>query len=120
MIKNMTCIQCPQGCQLKVDIENSYVIKVAGNKCPKGEAYAKQEIENPLRTLASGVLAKGLELKIVPVKTAQPIPKAKISEAMERIKKIFLTKPVSCGEVIEKNFLGLDVDLIATRTANRL
>lgn len=119
MIKYMTCIQCPQGCQLKVDTENGYVLSVAGNKCPKGEAYAKQEIENPMRTLASGVLAKGLELKIVPVKTAHPIPKAKIFEAMERVKKIVLTKPISCGEVIEKNFLGLGVDLIATRTVGK-
>lgn len=118
MIKNMTCIQCPQGCQLKVNTENGYVISVTGNKCPKGEAYAKQEIANPMRTLASGVLAKGLELKIVPVKTAQPIPKAKIAEAMERIKNIVLTRSVACGEVIEKNFLSLGVDLVATRTVN--
>lgn len=117
MIKNMTCIQCPQGCQLKVDIENGYVIKVTGNKCPKGEAYAKQEIENPMRTLTSTVLTKGLELKMIPVKTSRPIPKSKLDEGMKQIKNVILEKPVKAGEVIVQRFLDLDIDLIVTRTA---
>lgn len=117
MIKKITCIECPQGCQLEVDIENGYVVKVTGQKCKKGEAYAKQEIENPMRVLTSVVLTQGLEIKMVPVKTSQPIPKAKLLPAIEAVKKIRLKYPVKVGDTVEKNLLELGVDLISTRDA---
>ncbi len=118
MTKKFTCIQCPIGCPLVAEIENGYLVKLAGNKCPKGEQYAKQEIENPLRTITSTVLAEGLSITMIPVKTDQPIPKNKIFEAMEEIRKIKITKPVLIDEVIINNFLGLNVNLITTREAN--
>ena len=118
MIKKMTCIACPNGCQLEVDEEGGHVIKVTGNKCEKGDAYARQEVENPLRVLSSTVLAQGLDLKLVPVRTSEPIPKGRIFEGIAEIRKMRLTKPVKAGEVIANNFLGLDgVDLIAARPA---
>lgn len=118
MKKIMTCIQCPKGCSLSVETENGKVISVSGNQCPKGEAYARQEIENPLRVLTSSVVTEGLDLKMVPVKTDQPIPKAKLIEAMYELKQIVLTKPVKKGDCIKKNLLGLDVNVIANRSAS--
>ena len=120
MLKKITCIECPTGCQLEVDAEGGYVVKVTGNKCEKGEAYARQEIENPMRILTSTVMAQGLGLKMVPVRTNKPIPKAKLIKAMEEIKKIRLDKPVKTGEAVQNNFLGLAVDLIATREVSIL
>ena len=119
MIRKMTCIACPNGCQLEVDEAGGRVISVTGNKCEKGPAYARQEVENPLRVLSSTVLAKGLELKLVPVRTSQPIPKGKLFEGIAEIRKIRLARPVKAGEIIVKNFLGLEADLIAARTVNR-
>jgi CxxC motif-containing protein len=113
--KTLTCIECPQSCALTVDIENNKVIKVEGGKCPKGEKYAVFEVENPVRILTSTVLTKGLSLKILPVKTNKPIPKSKIIQAAEAIKKIKITKPVGLGDIIVENFLNLGVNLIATR-----
>jgi CxxC motif-containing protein len=117
MIKQMTCIECPVGCSLSVDIENCHVIKVAGNKCPKGEAYAVSEVENPVRILTSVVLAQGLELKMVPVRTEKPIPKAKLLEGMDAVKKIRITQSLSVGDIVAEDFLGLGVNLIVTRDA---
>lgn len=117
MIKNLTCIECPKSCFLAVDIENCKVVKVSGNKCSKGEKYALLEIENPVRIFTSTILTKGLTLKMLPVRTDLPIPKAKIYAAMDEIKKIKLNKPVRAGEVISANFLGLNLNLIATRSA---
>lgn len=117
MIKQMTCIECPVGCSLSVDIENCRVIKVAGNKCPKGEAYAVSEVENPVRILTSAVLAQGLEFKMVPVRTEKPIPKAKLLEGMDAVKKIRITRPLSVGDIVAENFLGLGINLIVTRDA---
>ncbi len=117
MPKMITCIDCPQGCRLEVETDGSRVISVTGNKCEKGAAYAGEEIANPRRVVTSTVLARGLELKLVPVRTSGPIPKDKIGEAMREIRELSLERPVTVGEAIERNFLGLGVDLVATRSA---
>lgn len=117
MIKKMTCIECPQGCLLEVDIEGGHIIKLSGHKCPKGEIYAKQEVENPERILTSTVLTHGLAVKMLPVRTSRPIPKARLFEAMEEIKKVRLSKPVKVGDIVSRDFLGSGADLIATRSA---
>ena len=118
MTKKLTCIECPKGCLLSIDVENCRVVRVSGSECPEGEKYAIQEIENPTRILTSAVLAEGLSLKMVPVRTDKPIPKSKIMEAMSEIKKIRLKSPVKAGFVIVENFLGLGVNLLSTRNAS--
>ena len=115
MIRKITCIECPKGCALSVDIENCKVIKVSDSECPKGEAYAISEIEDPVRVLTSTVLARGLSLKMAPVRTDKPIPKAKILEAMDEIKKIKINAPLRAGDIIVRNFMNLKVNLIAAR-----
>jgi len=117
MTKKLICIDCPKGCRLTVNIENSKVIKVTGNECPEGEVYAVSEIENPVRILTSAVLCQGLSLKMLPVRTDKPIPKSMTFEAMGEIKKIKLKRPLNAGDIIVKNFLGLGVNLIAARRA---
>ncbi|MCX5687859.1 MAG: DUF1667 domain-containing protein [Candidatus Omnitrophica bacterium] len=114
-IRKMTCIECPKGCRLAVNIENGRVAKVTGNECPKGEKYAIGEVENPTRIFTSTVLGQGLELKMIPVRTDKAIAKSKIFEAMTQIKRIKISKPLNAGDIIIRNFLGLDVNLIATR-----
>lgn len=78
MKKKLTCILCPKGCVISLDLENGKIVTLEGNKCKRGETYAKSEIENPVRTLTATVLAEGLEIRMVPVKTSAPIPKTKL------------------------------------------
>ncbi|HBB65938.1 MAG: hypothetical protein A2X28_10340 [Elusimicrobia bacterium GWA2_56_46] len=118
MKRLMTCIECPQGCRLSVETGGLRVISVTGHRCPRGENYARQEVEAPMRTLTTAVLTRGLELKMLPVRTSKPIPKDRLQEAMEAVKRITLTSPVKTGAVIAENFLGLGVDLTATRELN--
>ena len=115
MIKELTCIECPISCSLMVDIENCRIVKVNGNQCPRGHDYAIAEIENPLRILTGVVLTKGLAIKMVPVRTDKPIPKARILEAAAEIKKLKVINPLGIGDIIVSNFMGLAVNLIATR-----
>lgn len=115
MNRKLTCIECPISCALSVDIEDCRVIKVSGNKCPKGETYAVSEIESPLRVLTSCVLTQGLSLKMIPVRTDKPIPKDKLKEAMVEVKRTKIGRDVSVGEIIIENFLDLGVNLVATR-----
>ncbi|MFA6370273.1 MAG: molybdopterin oxidoreductase, partial [Bacilli bacterium] len=44
----LICTSCPRGCHLQVD-EN---LNVTGNHCPRGIAYARDEITNPRRYIA--------------------------------------------------------------------
>ena len=117
MIKKMTCIECPKGCNLSVDIENCRVVKVDGAKCPKGTEYAVSEAENPVRIFTATIMAEGLNLKLVPVRTDKPVPKRDIFRAAEETGRMRITVPLEAGDTIIENFLGLGVRLLATREA---
>lgn len=116
MKKRLVCIECPAGCVLSVEVEGGRAIKTEGGRCPNAATWAAAEIENPVRILTSTVAATGLALKMVPVRTDSPISKQKISEAMAEVRKITLDRPVSGGDIIVQNFLGLGVNLVATRS----
>ena len=110
-MKEFICIVCPRGCHLKVDDD----MNVTGNTCPRGKVYALNEITNPTRMITSTVAIESEELKRLPVMTSMPIPKGKIFEVMEEINKVRIKAPIKIGDVIIKNVLGLDSDIIATR-----
>lgn len=109
----ITCIGCPLGCRLSVDVENDYA--VSGNSCKRGEAYGKNELKNPTRVLTTTVKASGGIHSRCPVRTEEPIPKGMLFEAMELLQKVELTAPVKCGDVVVENILNTGVNVIATR-----
>lgn len=113
--RTITCIECPVGCRLRVDVENCKAVKIEGNKCPKGEKYAINEAEDPVRILTSAVMAEGLSVRMVPVRTNKPVPKDRMLDIMAEIKRIRLKKAVGQGEVIVRDILGTGADLISTR-----
>ena len=110
-MKEFICIVCPRGCHLKVDDD----MNVTGNTCPRGKVYAINEITNPTRMITSTVAIVSKELNRVPVMTSNPIPKGKIFDVMNEINKVRVKAPIKIGDVIIKNVLGLDSDIIATR-----
>ncbi len=120
MSRLMTCIECPKGCRLELETDGSRLISVEGNECKRGITYARQEIEAPVRTLTTSVLTRGLELKMLPVRSSKPIPKGKLFAAMDAVKLITVTTPVKAGAVIAPDFLGLGADLVACRRLNKL
>ena len=52
---------------------------------------------------------------VLPVRTNKPIPKEKLKEGMQGVAQIEAQAPVKTGDVIVADFLGLGVDLVATR-----
>lgn len=117
----LTCIECPKGCKLFVGKDENGKLKVSGHSCLKGEKYAIDEVNSPVRILTSTVRAVGLVESMVPVRTSRPIPRDSLFSAMELIKSITLNSAVECGQVIVNNFMGLtDVDLVATRSINNV
>ena len=60
-IRELTCIGCPMGCALTVEIDDSNnVIKVLGNHCKRGEIYGQKECTNPTRIVTSTVGVEGV------------------------------------------------------------
>lgn len=114
-MKELICIICPRGCHLKVDDD----LNVTGNFCPRGEVYAKTELTHPTRTLTSTVkVMSEIEVRL-PVKSNKPLPKEKIFDAMEIINRTCVKAPIIIGDVVIKNILGLDVDIVATKDIRR-
>lgn len=107
MKKEMTCIVCPVGCRMTVETDDSgNVVSVEGNTCVRGKKYAVSELTNPVRTLTSSVRITGGTDAFLPVRTAQPIPKGMLFEAMKEIRKITVTAPVSVGDVVAADIAG--------------
>ena len=114
MEKKLTCIVCPLGCELVVTEKNG-VVSVGGNTCPKGEAYAKNELTNPMRTVTSTVLCE--DGGLVSVKTDNTIPKEKMQECMQIINSITAKLPISVGDIIIKDVFGSNI--VATQNRSK-
>jgi len=115
MIKEYTCIICPNGCELTAEFENGKVLSVEGATCKRGRDYVEQELTNPQRNIASSILLEGGMLPLVSVRLSKPIPKDKIFDVMAVIKKTRLQAPVQAGQVAIPNVLGLGSDVIVTK-----
>lgn len=114
----LVCINCPRGCNLDVHEINGE-IKVSGNSCPRGEQYAINEMTNPLRTLTSTVKVISEKYDRLPVITSSPIPKGKLIDAVKELKNIEIKVPVKMGDVVVSNILGLNIDVIASKTIEK-
>lgn len=113
--RELICINCPLGCPLTVSLQDGEVVKVAGNTCPRGDAYARKECTNPTRIVTSTVRVQGGRLPVVSVKTASDIPKGKMAECVKELKDITVTAPVHIGDILLKNAAGTGVNIIATK-----
>lgn len=112
---NLTCIGCPLGCALTVEMEDKEVKAVTGNTCPNGEAYARKEMTNPTRIVTSTVRVEGGRLPMVSVKTASDVPKGSIFDCIRALKDIDIPAPVTIGQVILPDIAGTGVPVIATK-----
>ena len=84
--------------------------------CRRGQEYARQELYNPCRVLTTTVPIRDGEIAMLPVRSSQAIPMAKLIEAMQQIANIEEKAPVKIGNVICRDIAGTGVSLIACRT----
>ena len=149
MLREFTCIMCPQGCTVFVELpedtkgnmpgknrteintaetnsaagntaetntarRESY--RISGNRCPRGAEYVIQEIENPMRNIATSILVEGGELPLASVRLTRPVPREKLFAVMEEIKTVKVSAPVREGEIVISDVLGLGSDVMVTKT----
>lgn len=137
-MSEIICITCPLGCHLSIKRISDADITVTGNRCPRGETYAREELLFPKRVvtttcravrppLAAGVgyggekIGSGAALFLyaprrVPVRTSAAFPKERIPELLALAASLKIGLPVRRGDVLVRDILGTGIDLIATRT----
>lgn len=111
-----TCIVCPKGCRLTIEEidESNGRIKVSGNLCKRGEIFAEEEINNPVRTLQTTVATGFGEFRRLPVKTSENIPKDSMFDVIKEAKKVVINRTVKAGDIILENVGGTGANLVAT------
>lgn len=118
--QKLTCIGCPLGCSISVSLSDNGEVSELLEIHVKKEKNMQEGGYKPSRVVTSIVKINNGDVNMVSVKTAEDIPKGKIFDCMEALKKITVTAPVQIGEVIIKNVCGTGVDVIATKKVNAL
>lgn len=122
MKNELICVVCPNGCLIDAEFTESnppHLIAFEGHKCPRGENWVRQEIENPMRTFSSSVLVKHGNFITGSVRTTKAVPLSKVMTVMEEIRKLSPEAPISVGDVLLRNPAGVETDIIATRSVDR-
>lgn len=115
--KDLVCTICPNSCSLTIELNSDgEAVKVIGNRCPRGEVFAKQEVVCPMRVLTSTVLLhneNGTE-SLLPVRSSDSFALGKHAQAMELLRHMAVKTPVKMGDMIIRNVLDTHVDMIAS------
>ena len=113
MTRELTCIVCPKGCQLTVELDGKKVVSVEGYTCKRGLTYAETECTAPMRTLTTTAAVEGGG--VVPVKTDKTIPKELLFEAMKAVNAARVPADAKLGYVVIENLLGTGANIVTTR-----
>jgi CxxC motif-containing protein len=117
---DFVCINCPLSCPLELTEEEGEVLEVSGNECKVGVKYAEEEFKDPRRVVTTTVTAKDGVLPLLPVRTAEAIPKRLVVEAVGALAGLVVEAPVTDGQVIYPDIVGTGVDVIASRDLARV
>lgn len=113
MKHQLICINCPRGCHLEAE-ENDGQIFVTGNACPRGDAYAKQELTDPRRVVTAVVRTDNPAQPYLPVKTDAPLPKRHIAALLNQLYQMTVHAPVASGTVVLTNIFDTGIAVVAT------
>lgn len=119
MVRELTCIGCPMGCNLTVTINEDNSIDVSGNTCIRGKEYGIKECTHPSRTVTSSVMVSHGSEAVVSVKTEKEIPKELIKDCIKALKGIEVKAPVRIGDIIISDFHNTGVNIIATKNVEK-
>ena len=114
MKKEIICTVCPMGCRITVEGEGENISSVTGYTCKRGEAYASAEFCHPVRILTTTVKTNCEKTPLLAVRSAKPLPKEKVMDCMEVIRKVEVKAPVSMYDVVVENICGTGVNIVAS------
>ena len=112
-MKELICISCPRGCHLQVKMQGDSW-QITGNVCPRGIAYARQELTDPRRIVTAVMPCEDPERPVIAVRTDLPCPKAMIPGLLNQLYRIKVKKSVKNGDIILKNIDNSGISVIVT------
>lgn len=115
--KELVCTVCPNSCNVTVERNGKgEAVKVTGNRCPRGEAFAKQEVTCPMRVITSTVLLRGEDGReaLLPVRSSEAFALSEHARTMELLRHMTVRAPVKMGDIVVRNVLDTGVDIIAS------
>lgn len=115
MKKEIICTVCPRGCHITVDGDGKKAVSIDGYGCKRGLTYAEAEYSNPVRILTTTVKVADKENELLPVRSNVPVPKDKLFDCMEVIKKTTVKLPIKRYDVLIKDICATGVDIVATK-----
>ncbi len=118
--QNLICVTCPRGCSLTISYDDQDQITITGNQCKRGAAYAKAELSDPRRMIASTVRIRGGIHKMLPISTNAPFPKGKIMNLMAFLKSVEISAPVKMGDILIENVLNTGIAMVASRNMEKI
>ena len=112
-MKELVCITCPNSCRMMVEQKGGKWIG-SGNRCPRGQKFAEDEMTCPKRTFSTTVRTAWKDVPVLPVRISQEIPKENIFDVMEVINRTTVRQSIGRDDVLIPNVLGLGADVIVT------
>jgi CxxC motif-containing protein len=117
--EKVICTTCPKGCTLEVTRDGQTVVSIL-NGCKRGHDYARQELTDPRRMVASSVRISGSLHPLIPVYTSSPFPKPRIPELLKVLREVEIAAPVSVDQTIIADALGTGIDIRASRSMEKV
>jgi len=111
MERILTCIECPRGCTLTVNVGEE--VTVSGNFCPKGLAYGKNEVVCPVRIVTGTVRAGKTGDILLPVKTDKSVKKSLMFDVMQKIHSALVLTNVEIGDIVIENVDGEGTNVVS-------
>ncbi len=109
----LVCIACPIACRLTVS-QTGAEVTVTGNRCPRGDAYGREEFHAPKRIVTAVIPTDSAQFPCAPVRTDRPIARDKVKRLLRTLYATRVALPVHVGDVVMSDFDGARV--IFTRT----
>ena len=119
MLREFTCIICPNSCDITVELEGRDICSVAGAGCERGIGYVERELTAPMRTISTSVAVKNGTMPLTSVRLDRAVPREHIFSVMNEIKKMELEAPVNIGDCVIKDVLGLGSNVLVTKNVDR-
>ena len=113
--REVTCIQCPMGCKIAVEIYRQEVLGTKNAGCSRGVEYAIKEIKSPVRDFFSTIKVNNGKTPMLSVRSTKPVPKDLLLVCAIEISKLTVQAPIRIGSVIVKDILNSGIDIIATK-----
>ncbi len=112
----LVCTVCPNGCALFPTYDAEGKLEIKGASCKRGEAFGRDELTDPRRTLTTTLRVKNGARALVSVKTASQIKKGELMPLMRRLREVSADAPVQIGQTLFDD----GVSVVATTSVPRL